>query len=125
VYPSEFVALVSSSRVPLRWRRLFALGAYTFMRPGELEALRWEDVDLVHGAIHIHRAVDRARVRGRIKATKTNLARRVPIEPELLPLLRAMRQECAGRGPVLAMPSPGMLWRKVPLLPRAGGRRAR
>ena len=40
-----------------------------------------------------------------------NLARRVPIEPELLPPLKAMHREC--RGPVLAMPSTGMLWRKV------------
>ncbi len=70
LYPSELLALVSCERVPLRWRRIFALGAYTYARTGELAALRWEDVDLEHGVIHIHRAIDRVRTPGRVKPTK-------------------------------------------------------
>jgi integrase len=32
--------------LPLRWRRLYALLVYTYLRPKELTALRWQDVDL-------------------------------------------------------------------------------
>ena len=91
LYPSEFVALVSCEAVPLAWRRLFALAVYLFARAGELEALRWEDVDLARGIIHIHRAIDRTR--GRVKATKTGTPRRFALGPEILPLLRAIRAE--------------------------------
>jgi integrase len=69
LWPSEFLSLVSRERVPVRWARLIALAAYTFTRAGELTALRWEDVDLEHGTIHVHRAADRVRKRGE-KPTK-------------------------------------------------------
>jgi integrase len=84
LWPSEFAALVSCARVPLRWRRLFALAVYTYARAGELTALEWGDVDLEHGTLHIHRSTDRAREHA--KATKTDTARRVPIGRALLPL---------------------------------------
>lgn len=70
---------MSCTRVPLHWRRLFAIAVYTYARGGELGALQWEDVDLDRGTVHIHRAVDR--LRGGTKATKTDVARRFPIEP--------------------------------------------
>jgi integrase len=125
LYPSEFLALVSCERVPLRWRRLFALGAYTYARTGELAALRWEDVDVEHGVLHIHGAVDRVRSPGDVKSTKTKLSRRIPIEPTLLPLLQAMHTECDGAGSVIALPSAGMLARRLRVfLERAGITRA-
>jgi integrase len=92
---------------------VFALGAYCYARPGELGALRWEDVDLEHGVIHIHRAVDCVRAPGVVKPTKTKLARKVPIEPALLPLLDAMRAESRGKGLVIAMPSDSERQRKL------------
>ena len=91
LYPSEFVTLASCNAVPLAWRRLFALAVYLYVRAGELEELRWEDVDLERGILHIHRAIDRSR--GRVKATKSSSARRFTVEPAILPLLRAMRAE--------------------------------
>jgi integrase len=105
LWPSEFAALVASERVPVRWRRLFALAIGTYARAGELAALEWGDVDLDHGAIHIHRSTDRTRAHR--KGTKTEAARRIPIEPTLLPLLRALHAEAKGRGPVVRMPSTG------------------
>jgi integrase len=124
LYPSELLTLVSCERVPLRWRRVFALGAYLYMRPGELEALRWEDVDLDHGIIHVHRAIDCVRAPGVVKPTKTKLARKVPIEPMIAPLLAAMRAERRGRGRVLAMPSDSERPRKLrKYLARAGVKR--
>jgi integrase len=102
LYPAEFLSLASCPRVPLRWRRLFALAIYTYTRAGELEALEREDVDLTAGVLHVHRAIDRSEA-GEVKETKTNNPRRIPIEPTLAPLLEALAHE--GEGPnVLAMP---------------------
>jgi integrase len=77
VYPNEFVRLVECPRVPIRWRRLFALAIYTYTRAGELEALEKEDVDLDAMVIHVHRAVDRSES-GAVKETKTNNSRAHP-----------------------------------------------
>jgi len=109
LWPSEFLALVSCERVPLRWRRLFALAVYTYARAGELAALEWPggDVDLEHGTMHIHRSKDEQRGRG-THATKTSAARRVPIEANLRPLLAAMHAESKGRGSVVELPSDGL-----------------
>lgn len=100
LYPSELLRLVSCSDVPLEWRRTFAVVTYLYLRAGEGHALAWEDVDLEHGFVHVHQSAHRQT--GRLKATKTNAARRVPIEPMLLPLLVAMKDEANGTGPVLA-----------------------
>jgi hypothetical protein len=72
--------------------------------------------------IHIHRAVDRVRDKGKIKSTKTEHARRVPIEPTLMPLLKAMHREAKGKGRVFpTMPAPSALARRLRVfLKRAG-----
>jgi integrase len=83
LWPSEFGALVSCDRVPHAWRRMFAITTYLYARAGEVNALQWEDLDLDRGVVHIHHSVDRNS--GAVKSTKTREARRVPIEPELMP----------------------------------------
>ncbi len=93
LYPSEFLALVRCAEVPMRWRRLFALAIYSYARAGELAALRWGAVDLERGVIHIHQSQDRFRKRGTIKATKSGVARKVPVEPALLPLMQLLHRE--------------------------------
>jgi integrase len=98
LWPSEFSALVSCSAVPIEWRRAFALATYLYLRAGELGALDWEDVDLEHRVVHVHRAASRDT--GAIKSTKTGEGRRVPIEPALVPLLTAMSSETGGKGGV-------------------------
>ncbi|MGA7124042.1 MAG: site-specific integrase [Polyangiaceae bacterium] len=124
LWPSEFDTLVRSERVPRRWRRLFALAVCTYTRAGELTALRWEGVDLEHRTMLIHVAEDRVRKRG-VRATKTETARRIPIEPALMPLLVAMHKEAGGKGPVFRMPSVGVLSYKLKFyLRRAGVDRA-
>jgi len=76
LYPSELLTLVASERVPIRWRRLFALAVYSYARSGELEALERSDVDLEHATVHVHRSVDRVRNKGKVKSTKSAVARR-------------------------------------------------
>ena len=126
LWPSEFLALVTCTKVPLRWRRLFGLAVYSYARAGEIEALSWEDVMFDNMTIHIHRRVDRVRKRGKVKSTKTGVSRRIPIEPNLYPLLRTLHDEVSGKGKVIpAMPSPGMLSRKLRhYLEKAGVSRA-
>ncbi len=80
------------------------LAVYTYLRAGELRVLDWADVDLEHGVIRVHRAVNR--VTGEVKATKGRRARPVPIEHALRPLLATLRDESGGKGLVLPeMPS--------------------
>jgi len=97
--PVELLALVSCVEVPLRWRRLYALASYLYLRPGELAALEWADVHLAEGYVAIHQSLNLET--GELKATKTGLARKVPIRPALLPLLEAMRAEVDGKGRVV------------------------
>lgn len=102
LYPSEFLAFISCDDVPVLWRRLVTLMIYLYPRPGELRELRWEDIDLVHGVVHIHQATDR--ITKKAKATKTDCARRFNIEPRLLPLMKKMHAEAGGKGHVIVLP---------------------
>jgi len=100
LYPSEFLTLVSSAAVPLFRRRYYAIGVYIYLRPAELEALRWEDVDLERETVQIRRGIDRERKVE--KAPKAGRARApFDLEPALLPLLKAMHAEVGGRGNVV------------------------
>ena len=77
--------------IPIEWRELHAIAAYTYLRPGELHVLTWGDVDLADQKVRVTKAWD---YKGRrIKATKTHESREIPIEPNLLPLLVRMRRQ--------------------------------
>lgn len=91
LYPSEFLQLVTCEGIPLAVRRAYALAIYLYPRAGELEVLQWESVDLEHGVISLHCAVDHNT--REVRAPKGKAPREFEIEPELLPMLRAMRAE--------------------------------
>ncbi len=110
LYPSEFWKLITSralthgdglpahvaanvANASRRWLRSFVLAAYLGTRAGELAALDWQDVDLEHWTIFIHRATERDTGRRKEKETKTEITRRFEIEPALRPLLLAMWRE--------------------------------
>jgi integrase len=95
LYPSEFAALVSCEKVPVEWRELYVLAAYTGLRPNELRALEWRDVDLRAGIISVVRAWDDGEGASR-ESTKSEAGRRiVPIFPPLHPLLERIRNRRA------------------------------
>ncbi len=123
VYPSEFELLMACDDVPLRWRRLFAISTYLYVRAAELRALEWADVDLDHRRVLVHRS---AAPDGTPNTTKGDEARPVPIEPALLPLLQAMHDEADGEGLVVErMPPEEHLADKLRgYLKRAGVKRA-
>jgi integrase len=105
LFPSEFLQLVTCEKVPRRWRRAVALAVYTYTRDAELRVLEFgTDVDMAHGVIDITRAYNR-RKPGQTKGTKTDTPRRFAVEPNLLPLLQALRDEKDGKGLVLKLPS--------------------
>ncbi len=101
LFPSEFVQFAVCPDVPLAARRAVAVAIYTYLRDGELRALRWDggDLDLDHGVLSVTRSVRH----GAVKATKSGQTRRFGVEAALLPLLRAMRQEAQHNGPVLRL----------------------
>jgi len=103
LYPDEFQRLVSCALVPLEARRLYALATYLFVRAGELKALDWSEVDVERGIVSVRVSWDRDS--GELKQTKTGNKgiRRFAIEPNLMPLLRAMHLEANGVGPVITM----------------------
>jgi integrase len=99
LYPDEVSALLACPEVPVRWRRLYALATYLYLRPGELAALEWKDVELSSGYVHIHQALDQRT--GKAKATKTGVTRKVPIPPALRPLLAFLRGDGTPAGRVV------------------------
>jgi integrase len=106
VYPSEFLTLVRAPDdvVPLLWKRLAAVAVYLGVRAGELEALEWEDIDLEHSKVTVHRAIDRDpdpdAEADATKCVKDQDPRPFGIEPALLPLFRVMHCEAGGKGRV-------------------------
>jgi integrase len=62
---------------------------FTGLRPSEVAALRWSDVDLIAQRVHVHRAI----VQGQEKATtKTSTARMVMLNSRAL---AAVMRQCA------------------------------
>jgi integrase len=103
LYPTELAQLLGCTEVPVEWRELYALAAYTYLRAGELRALVWDDIDLERRLIHVTKAVDRSTQV--IKPTKTGHTRQAPIEAALVPLLEKMRARgVTGQDPVVWMP---------------------
>jgi integrase len=76
--------------VPIEWRQLYAIALYTGLRPNELRALTWADVDTNAGQISVSKAWD-DEIKS-VKPPKTVAGQRsVPIEPTLVPLLKTIR----------------------------------
>jgi integrase len=98
------------TRVPVRWKRIFTLATYLYVRGGGLEALEWNSVDFAHGYVLIHQSADAKT--GAVKPTKMKDVRKVPIEKTLLPLLKKMHEEAAGEGRVVGAMPPREDWAK-------------
>ncbi len=99
--------MLASRRVPNRWKRIFAIATYLYLRGGELEALEWSAVNLEQHFVSIHRS---ATEDGEIKVTKTGRNRKTPIESSLLPLLSTMRDAAKGEGLVISAMPPREEW---------------
>ena len=86
----EWLAFVTCAHVPVAFRQVCALALYTGLRPGELRALLWADVDLVARTISVSKALDAQTLTA--KPPKTTAGQRtIPIQENLLPLLVAQK----------------------------------
>jgi integrase len=82
---AEITAILNASEGQIR--NLFKFAFWTGLRTSELIALRWDDVDLINGAMTIRRA----KVRKKVKAPKTRAGRRVVTL--LKPALEALQEQ--------------------------------
>jgi integrase len=73
--PAEAEALIAA--VPRDDSPLWATAIYAGLRRGEMLALKWTDIDLATGVIHVRRSWDR--VEGEVKPKSTAGLRKVPI----------------------------------------------
>jgi integrase len=69
-----------------RWRPLFLVAAFTGLRASELCGLRWDDVDLKHGELHVRQRVDRYNNFGPPKSDAGS--RTIPLLPMIVKALR-------------------------------------
>ena len=82
---------------PKTSRPLFDLLAYTGLRPGEAYALRWSDVDLDKGSLHVCRSWgDRESVAVAPKTAKGN--RTISLASDLIRALRERQARTGGEG---------------------------
>jgi integrase len=100
--PSEAEKLLAA--VPEDDRSAWATAFYAGLRAGELQALRWEDVDLANGVIHVRHSWDR---RDGLVAPKSKKGeRRVPIPAVLRDYLVTRKLRAGGTGFVFGGASP-------------------
>ena len=110
LYPSELLALVSCEDVPLRWRQLYALAVYLYVRPNELRALQRKDVELDTGLVNVTKAWNFTKDEPKPYPKTAEGVRYVPIETALRPLLESL---CEGLEPddwVIASMPPAEDW---------------
>ena len=72
-----------------RWRPLFLTAIFTGLRASELRGLRWQDVDLAAGELHVRQRADRYSEIGPPKSKAGS--RTVPLPPLLINVLREWR----------------------------------
>lgn len=75
-----------------RWRPLFLVAIFAGLRASELRGLRWNDVDLKKGEIHVSQRADRF---NEIGAPKSEAGERtIPVPPIVVDALKAWKKEC-------------------------------
>jgi len=72
---------------PGEWRAMIALALATGLRLGELLALQWGDLDLVHGRVLVRRAV----ARGTVGTPKSGRSREVPLHDRVVQVMKKHR----------------------------------
>lgn len=87
------------------WRAMIVVGLKAGLRQGEILALRWEDVDLVAGRLHIRQAV----ARGKVGTPKNGKSRVIEIGEICTQALKAHRHL---RGPLVFCNADGKMLTK-------------
>jgi len=91
-FPSKAELKLLIDRATDRWRPFIVAAIFTGMRASELRGLRWRDVDLDAGTIHV---AQRANTWGTIGSPKSAAGRRdIPLVPMAVNALRQWRITC-------------------------------
>jgi integrase len=88
--PVEIRAIVE--HLQGRWRPLLLTAIFTGLRASELRGLRWSDVDLRRGELHVHQRADRYSVIGKPKSDAGERA--LPLSPIVINALREWKLQC-------------------------------
>lgn len=94
---SLYLALPEMARAR-PFRAMYAVGVLAGLRPGEVRALEWADLDFDAQLIHVQRSAE--------GPTKDDESRYVPIPPALAAALKEWRKQCP-LGSKLVFPSSG------------------
>jgi integrase len=104
--PDEMRAIIAKLAAideAARFRPLLLTAIFTGLRASELRGLRWEEVDLKRGEIHVRQRADRY---GKIGRTKSEAGERtVPLPPMVIAALREHRLACPKGELGLAFPN--------------------
>jgi integrase len=88
--PAEIKAIVS--QVQGRWRPLLLTAIFAGLRASEIRGLRWQDVDLKRGELHVRQRADKFKTIGKPKSVAGE--RSVPMPPILVNALREWKLAC-------------------------------
>jgi integrase len=75
-----------------QWRPLLLTAMFTGLRSSELRGLRWSDIDLKAGELHVRQRADRYRKIGPPKSESGE--RTIPLPPMLIKILREWKLAC-------------------------------
>jgi integrase len=79
-----------------RWRPFLLTAIFTGLRASELRGLRWDDVDLKKGELHVRQRADRFNAIGPPKTAASE--RVVPLPPMVVNTLREWKARCPKKG---------------------------
>lgn len=88
--PDEIRALINT--LDGHWRPLFLTAIFTGLRASELRGLRWADVDLKRGELHVRQRADYFNKIGQPKSEAGE--RSIPLPPMVVTTLRAHKLSC-------------------------------
>ena len=88
--PTEIKAIVGA--LEGRWRPILLTAIFTGLRASELRGLRWTDVDLKKGELHVRQRADRYNAIGKPKSASGE--RTVPLPPVVVNTLREWKLRC-------------------------------
>jgi integrase len=99
----EIKAIVGAAQG--RWRPILLTAIFTGLRASELRGLRWADVDLAKGELHVRQRADRYSAIGKPKSESGE--RTVPLTPIVMNTLREWKLACPKSEQDLVFPSSG------------------
>jgi integrase len=99
--PDEIRAIIAAASDGRRPPLLTAI--FTGLRVSELRGLRWDDVDLKRGELHVRQRADRYNAIGKPKSVAGE--RVIPLPPMLVSTLRKWRLACPNSEPGLVFPT--------------------